>query len=92
MNDHKFELLLNEIKESLNSKAFEQKEILNLEETALFLSISKSTLYKLTHKGIIPFYKPNGKLIFFKKIELLQWIEGSTLIDNNNQHKNAGGK
>ena len=50
------------------------KEVLNLEEASLFLGISKSSLYKLTHKHELPFYRPNGKLIYFEKTELLKWM------------------
>jgi hypothetical protein len=31
-------------------------------------------MYKMTHKHEIPFYRPNGKLIFFEKAELLNWV------------------
>ena len=48
------------------------KEVLNLEEASLFLGISKSSLYKMTHKHELPFYRPNGKLIYFEKTELLK--------------------
>jgi len=74
MNEHKIVFTLNEIKENLENKVFDQKEILNLSEAASFLRIAKSTLYKLTHKKLIPFYKPTGKLILFKKQELVAWI------------------
>ena len=50
------------------------KEVLNLEEASLFLDISKSSLYKMTHKHELPFYRPNGKLIYFEKAELLKWM------------------
>ena len=50
------------------------KEVLNLEEASLFLGISKSSLYKMTHKHELPFYRPNGKLIYFEKSELVKWM------------------
>lgn len=50
------------------------KEILTLEEAAIFLGISKSCLYKMTHKQIVPFYKPNNKLVYFERSELVKWI------------------
>ena len=31
-------------------------------------------LYKLTHEQAIPYWKPNGKLIYFEKSELIAWI------------------
>ena len=41
------------------------KEVLTLEEAALFMGISKSSLYKMTHKH---------ELIYFEKAELLKWM------------------
>jgi len=28
----------------------------------------------MTHKHELPFYRPNGKLIYFEKTELLKWM------------------
>ena len=53
---------------------FDSKDVLTLEEAAIFMGISKSSLYKMTHKHEIPFYRPNGKLIYFEKSELLKWM------------------
>jgi len=50
------------------------KETLTLEEAAAFLGMKRSTLYKMTHEQTIPFYKPNGKLVYFEKTDLLDWI------------------
>jgi len=51
-----------------------QKEILNLDEVASYSGLSKSYLYKLTHYNKIPFYKPNGKKIYFKRSEVDNWL------------------
>lgn len=53
---------------------FDAKDVLTLEEAAIFLGISKSSLYKMTHKHELPFYRPNGKLIYFEKSELVKWM------------------
>lgn len=76
MNTHNVSKQLTEIQEYVQKSVCEQKEILNLTEAASFLSISKSTLYKMTHMRSIPFYKPSGKLIFFKRKDLVDWVEG----------------
>ena len=55
-----------------------QKEIFNFDEAAAYLSISKSTLYKLTSKKEIPHYKPN-RFVFFEKSELDKWIRASAV-------------
>ena len=58
---------------SLESLCFQSKPVLNLEEASIYLGISRSMLYKMTHAGKIDFYKPEGKLIFFEKESLLNW-------------------
>ena len=50
------------------------KDVLTLEEAAKFMGIARSSLYKMTHEQTIPFYKPNGKMIFFEKSDLLAWV------------------
>ena len=60
--------------ETLENILNNSKEVLTLEEAALFMGISKSSLYKMTHKHDVPFYRPNGKLIYFEKAELLNWM------------------
>lgn len=59
---------------TLENLCYSTKEVLNLEEASLYLGISRSMLYKLTSNGDIPFYKPAGKLIFFEKQHLLDWV------------------
>ena len=51
-----------------------QKPVLTFAEAAKFTGLSQSYLYKLTSAGKIPHYKPSGKLLFFKKEELQNWL------------------
>jgi excisionase family DNA binding protein len=62
---------LSEIKEILAEK---DRQPLTLEEAASYLRLSKSYIYKLTSSGTIPHYKPEGKLIYFEKSELDDWL------------------
>ena len=55
-----------------------QKEIFNFDEAAAYLSMSKSTLYKLTAKKEIPHYKPN-RFVFFERNELDNWIRAAAV-------------
>jgi excisionase family DNA binding protein len=50
------------------------KEVLTVEEAAKFMGMARSSLYKMTSDQTIPFYRPNGKMIFFEKTDLLSWI------------------
>lgn len=53
------------------------KEVLTSDEAARYLGISKSYLYKLTMKQQIPHYKPMGKMCYFNRLELEQWIQSN---------------
>lgn len=76
--------------EVLENILHEAKDVLTLEEAALFLGISKSSLYKMTHKNVLPFYRPNGKLIYFEKTELLKWMrQGRTMSEAETQEAAA---
>ena len=62
------ETAVTELNES-NQKA----EVLNADQAAEFLHIAKQTLYSMTSRRKIPFYK-NGKKILFRKGELKEWL------------------
>lgn len=55
--------------------ALYNKEVLTFEETALYLGVSKSHLYKLTMKGEIPHFKPRGKMCYFNRLEMEAWLQ-----------------
>ncbi len=49
-------------------------EILTIEQASKLLNLAKPTIYTLTSKAKIPHFK-KGKKLYFKRSELLQWIE-----------------
>ena len=53
------------------------KEVLTAEEAARYLGMSKSYLYKLTMRQQIPHYKPLGKMCYFNRFELEQWLQSN---------------
>lgn len=53
---------------------FTQKEILTLDEVVQYTGLKKSYLYKLMASKAIPHYKPTGKICFFKRTELEDWL------------------
>lgn len=65
---------INERLRIIESLMLAQKNVLTFDEVAVYTGISKSYLYKLTSGGGIPCYKPNGKLIYFSKLELDSWL------------------
>ena len=60
--------------EELESLVYASKNALSFDEASKFLSLSKSYLYKLTSAGLIPHYKPQGKMIYFEKNILEEWL------------------
>lgn len=67
---------LNAIADSVvNRTLFCTKEVLTAEETARYMGISKSYLYKLTMRGEIPHYKPMGKMCYFNRAEVEAWLQ-----------------
>ncbi len=48
-------------------------EVMNADQAAEFLHIAKQTLYSMTSRRKIPFYK-NGKKILFRRGDLEDWL------------------
>ena len=48
---------------------------LTLSQACLFLGVSKTALYTMTCRKQIPYFKPNGKNIYFLEKDLIDWIE-----------------
>lgn len=51
------------------------KNVLTLEDVSLLTGLSKSYLYRLTCYKQIPYYKPNGKQIYFDRAEIESWMK-----------------
>lgn len=66
-----------------------QKEILNLDEAAMYTGIKKSALYKLTSSRQIPFSKPNGKMCFFRRTDLEDWMMSNPVATNTELNSRA---
>ena len=74
------EIIKNEvkqIKQFIKEHNILSKEILTLEEAAVYLQLSKSSVYKLTSNKEVPYYVPGGKKIYFRRPELDEWIFNS---------------
>lgn len=55
-------------------QAVPQKEFLSTKEAASFLGVSIHQLYKYSSNNIIPFYKPQNKILYFRRTELIDFI------------------
>lgn len=47
---------------------------LTVDEACSYLKVKKSTLYKLTANRSIPYYKPNGQMIYFDIEDLEKFV------------------
>ncbi len=69
---------LTELKKSnerIERLLFEQKTFFNFKELAEYTGFSKTYLYNLHRLGKIPgAYSPTGRLVFFDRKEIEQWI------------------
>ena len=65
---------LQKIESLIKSQATATKAVLNMDEVAEYTGLSKQYLYKLTSKNKIPFSCPNGKKIYFDKLEVDKWL------------------
>ena len=64
---------LHELEQILKTHSDDTKP-LRFRDACVYLGCSSSYLYKLTHRKSIPYYKPNGKMIYFKKLDLEQYL------------------
>lgn len=75
----KYKVMTNDLKQMADRVTdnilFCQKEVLTSDETARYMGISKSYLYKLTMRQEIPHYKPTGKICYFNRLEIEQWLQ-----------------
>ncbi len=51
-----------------------QKKVLNIREVCTLTGLSKSTIYKLTMSGRIPYYK-QAKHLYFDRVEIENWLK-----------------
>lgn len=54
----------------------EEEEIMNVEQVSNLIGLSKATIYGLTHKRKLPYYKARKRL-YFKKSEIVNWMTSS---------------
>lgn len=68
-------ITLEERLERIEGLLLSQKQVFTFDEVATYTGLSKSYLYKLTSRNDIPFYRPNGKQLYFNKLEIDAWLQ-----------------
>ena len=85
MNLEKFENRISVLEKMLIGS----KEVLNLDEVSTYTGLSKSYLYKLTSTGVIPHFKPFGKLVFFNRKEIDIFLQKNRVSGNDELENKA---
>ena len=81
---------IQEIADHIATKsAYCKKEMLTTAEAAAYMGVSKSYIYKLTMEKRIPFYKPLGKMCYFKRQELESWLLNNRVATNDEMSQRA---
>jgi excisionase family DNA binding protein len=65
---------------------------LAFKEAAQYINCSPSYLYKLTHRRLIPCFKPLGKKLFFKRQDLAQFLLRNPIKTKGQIEPEAGSK
>ena len=58
-------------------------EVFTLDEACEYLSISKSSMYKMNMEKVIPFYKPSRK-VYYKKSDLDEYLSSNRMEADSN--------
>ena len=58
----------------LEKSIYSTKQVFTFQDACMYIGVSDSMLYKLTANKEIPHYKPRGKMIYFAKEELDEWL------------------
>jgi excisionase family DNA binding protein len=74
MNEKIIVRKLNKIINAVEEQKIVRKKVLSLREACIYLCLSESAIYQKTSKREIPFYRPSGKQLYFKKAELDEWM------------------
>ena len=62
--------ILARLEEIRNLTALQVKEMLTVDDVALMTGYSRRYVLKLANTGLLPYYKPFDKALFFKKEEV----------------------
>jgi excisionase family DNA binding protein len=58
-----------------------QDKIFTVDTVCQYLDLKPATIYTMTHKKAIPFFK-KGKKLYFKKSQIDKWLAGGRVLTN----------
>ena len=66
---------MTQLEKRMNEIIMTQKEMMSFEEARQYLNLSRSYLHKLCSSRLIQYFKPGGKLVYFKRADLDEWLK-----------------
>lgn len=72
--EEKYEAIEQLIVQKFDELKILSKPFLTVEELASYLGVKTSYIYKMTHNREIPYYKPGGKMVYFNREEIDEWV------------------
>jgi len=75
MENSNFQTIENRLSNIEKKMLLGLKEVLTFDEFCTYAGISKSFGYKLTSSGNVPHFKPNGKQIYFNRLQIEKWLQ-----------------
>lgn len=101
LHAHEILIAIGKLTTLVKDQTIYSKEYLTAAETAKYLNISIHQVYKYSSGRILPHYKPQQKVLYFKRSELDQWINSgrikshfdiSSEVDNYLSHRSNNSK
>ena len=74
------EMIMEQLADIKKFSLLAAKNILDINDVVALTGLSKSYVYKLTCRKEIPYYKPNGKLIYFDRQDVEGWMKQNRVI------------
>jgi len=79
--------LMKRIEKMLLQQTLLHKEVLNSKETATYMGLSVSGVYKLRRKSNLQGYRPNNGRLYFKRMDVYNWMLSTALGSISDQKK-----
>ena len=83
------ERIMEELAEIKTLTLLASKNVLTIDDVSLLTGVSRSTIYKMTSKKLLPHYKPNSKLLFFNRKEIEEWAQQNRVMSQQEAEQKA---
>ena len=83
------ERIMEELAEIKTLTLLASKNVLTINDVSLLTGVSRSTIYKMTSKKLLPHYKPNSKLLFFNRKEIEEWAQQNRVMSQQEAEQKA---